>query len=355
MSLGGGASSALDTAVNNSINAGVTYALAAGNDNQDACNTSPARTAAAITVGATTNTDARSSFSNYGTCVDIFAPGSSIMSSWHTDDSATNTISGTSMATPHLAGVAALYLEGTPGATPPAVATALINGSTPSKVTSPGTGSPNRLLYSLLGPAPPPDTTAPETTITSGPAEGSTVSTATPTFAFTSSEAGSTFQCQDDASVTWTACSSPSARGPFANGSHSFRVRAIDASGNIDSSAAARSYTVTVTPPPVPCGLAQGFSGTLSGTNAFVALPTASGYTSTVSGTHRVCLTGPSTANFDVALYKRSSTGTWTRVAVSQSTSSTESITYSATAGTYYVRVYSYSGSGAYQAGLSHP
>src|SRR5262249_51466616 len=109
MSLGGGVSTALDTAVNNSINSGVTYAIAAGDTNP--CTLSPARVAAALTVGATTMTDARSSFSNFGTCVDLFAPGSSITSTWNTSDTATNTISGTSMATPHVTGVAALYLQ----------------------------------------------------------------------------------------------------------------------------------------------------------------------------------------------------------------------------------------------------
>src|SRR5262245_52655325 len=111
MSLGGGVSTALDTAVANAIASGVTFAIAAGNSNANACNSSPARVATAITVGSTTTTDARSSFSNFGTCVDIFAPGSSITSTWNTSDTATNTISGTSMATPHVAGVAALYLS----------------------------------------------------------------------------------------------------------------------------------------------------------------------------------------------------------------------------------------------------
>jgi subtilisin family serine protease len=106
MSLGGGVSSALDTAVVNSTNAGVTYAVAAGNSNANACNSSPARVAVALTVGATTSTDARASYSNYGSCLDIFAPGSSITSAWYTSDTATNTISGTSMASPHVAGVA---------------------------------------------------------------------------------------------------------------------------------------------------------------------------------------------------------------------------------------------------------
>ena len=110
MSLGGGVSTALDNAVANSIASGVTYAVAAGNSNANACNSSPARVAAAITVGATTSTDARASFSNYGTCLDIFAPGSSITSAWYTSNTATNTISGTSMA------VAARGRRGGPGA-----------------------------------------------------------------------------------------------------------------------------------------------------------------------------------------------------------------------------------------------
>ena len=161
MSLGGGISSALDTAITNSINDGVTYAVAAGNETQDACNVSPARVPSAITVGSTTTTDARSSFSNFGTCVDIFAPGSNITSAWRTSDTATNTISGTSMATPHVTGVAALFLETNPTASPATVSAAIINNSTPNKVTGAGTGSPNRLLFSLLtgGPTPTPTPT----------------------------------------------------------------------------------------------------------------------------------------------------------------------------------------------------
>jgi subtilisin family serine protease len=147
MSLGGGASSALDTAVRNSINAGVSYAVAAGNSNANACNSSPARVSTALTVGATAASDARASFSNYGSCLDLFAPGVSIISTWHTSNSATRTLSGTSMATPHVAGVTALYLQGNPSASPATVATALINLSTKNVVTSPGSNSPNRLLY----------------------------------------------------------------------------------------------------------------------------------------------------------------------------------------------------------------
>ncbi|MFL6335168.1 MAG: S8 family peptidase [Pyrinomonadaceae bacterium] len=151
MSLGGGASTALDTAVQNSINSGVTYAIAAGNDyGVDACTESPGRVAAGITVGSTTSTDAKSDFSNIGTCVDVFAPGSSILSSWSTSDTATNTISGTSMATPHVVGVAALYLQNNTTASPATVRDAIVNTATTGVLTGVGTGSPNRLLYSLL-------------------------------------------------------------------------------------------------------------------------------------------------------------------------------------------------------------
>lgn len=151
MSLGGGASTALDNAVNNSVGAGVTYAVAAGNSNANACNSSPAREPSAITVGSTTSSDARSSFSNFGTCVDIFAPGSSITSAWSTSNTATNTISGTSMASPHVAGVAALYLQTNPSASPSTVTNAILNSASTNKLSSIGTGSPNLLLYSLLG------------------------------------------------------------------------------------------------------------------------------------------------------------------------------------------------------------
>ncbi len=150
MSVGGGASSSMDTAVNNLINSGVTVAVAAGNSNANACNYSPARVAAAITVGSTTSSDVRSSFSNYGSCLDLFAPGSSIVSAWYTSNTATASLSGTSMASPHVAGAAALYKQAFPSASPSTIRNALVNNSTTNRITNPGTGSPNRLLYTLF-------------------------------------------------------------------------------------------------------------------------------------------------------------------------------------------------------------
>jgi subtilisin family serine protease len=147
MSLGGGISTSIDNAVANSIASGVTYVVAAGNSNANACNYSPARVPAAITVGATTNTDARASFSNYGSCLDIFAPGVNIPSAWYTSNTATNTISGTSMASPHVAGAAALVLQAHPTWSPAQVTSFLVTNATTGVVTSPGAGSPNRLLY----------------------------------------------------------------------------------------------------------------------------------------------------------------------------------------------------------------
>jgi subtilisin family serine protease len=169
MSLGGGAYAALDQAVQNSINSGVTYVVAAGNNGANACNYSPARVSAAITVGNTTSTDARSSSSNYGSCLDLFAPGTNITSAWNGSDTQTHTISGTSMSSPHVAGVAAMYLDYNPGALPVDVAYAINDASSKNYVTSAGSYSPNRLLYSGFIPAPATNPGTPTPTPTNPP------------------------------------------------------------------------------------------------------------------------------------------------------------------------------------------
>jgi len=182
MSLGGSTSSTLAQAVQNSIASGVVYAVAAGNASIDACSIVPANVTAAITVGASNQYGTAESYSNYGKCVDLYAPGRSIISTWFTSDAAYAGMSGTSMASPHVAGAAALYLSANPTASPAQVTSALVGNATAGVLSTVGSGSPNLLLYTgFIGgassepppPSPtpaPPDTTVPDTTVSPVPA-----------------------------------------------------------------------------------------------------------------------------------------------------------------------------------------
>jgi serine protease len=346
MSLGGGASTALDDAVRRSVAAGVTYAIAAGNSNADACGSSPARVSQALTVGSSTSGDVRSSFSNFGTCVDIFAPGSSITSAWITNDSATNTISGTSMASPHVAGVAALYLATNPGATAADVHAAVVNNASVNKLTSVGTGSPNRLLYSIFGASAPPPVDAPPVA----------------SFTFTCNGLACSFNAgasTDDRGITnYTWMFGDGQSGSGATVSHAygsggtFTVQLIvtDAANQADN----ETRSVTVSAGGAPCTGCQAFTGTLSGTGDFDYHPNGSWYFSSVSGVHRGWLRGPSGSDFDLYLQKWSG-GRWVIVARSESTTSEEQIAYTGTSGYYRWRVYSFRSSGSYSFWLQRP
>ncbi|PEN08746.1 peptidase S8 [Longimonas halophila] len=270
MSLGGGASSALDTAVENAINDGILVVAAAGNDNTDACTASPARVGDALTVGSTTSSDQRSSFSNYGSCVDIWAPGSDIASAWYTSDTAVNTISGTSMASPHAAGVAALYLESNPSASPASVFSGLTDTATSGALSGIGS-SPNLLLYSGL--------------------DGS---------------------------------------GGGDDGGN-------DGGGDDGGNDGGGGDT--------PCSSCATYSGSLSGSGDTANEPNGSYYAG--DGSETAYLEGPSSADFDLYLYRWNGWN-WSEVDSSTSASSSESIDYSGSSGYYLWVVESYSGSGSY-------
>lgn len=344
MSLGGGISTALDNAVTNSINAGVFYAVAAGNENQNACNSSPARVAAAMTVGATTNTDARASFSNWGTCLDIFAPGNSITSAWYTSNTATNSISGTSMASPHVAGVGALYLANNPTATPAQVKAALIDNATPNKVTSPGTGSPNRLLYSLFGGGTPVD---------NPPTASFTFSCTNLTCSFNGS--GSS----DDKGITsyaWTFGDGSSGSGVTtsrtyaAAGTYSVTLTVTDTAGQKGSQT--KAVTVTAAPSS-PCPTCEYYTGSLTA-GASQYQPNGNYFYVSKSGTHLGYLRGPAGADFDLYLQKWNGS-TWVTVKSGTSATANEDVSYSGTAGYYVWRIYSYRGAGSYQFWMKRP
>jgi subtilisin family serine protease len=294
MSLGGGASLSLDQAVQNSINAGVTYVLAAGNETTDACTRSPARVGAAITIGSTTSSDARSSFSNFGNCVDFFAPGSSITSAYHSSNTAAATMSGTSMAAPHAAGAAALYLQTNAGATPQQVRDALYNATTKGKVTG-SQSTNNHLLYT------PPTGFGGGEPANQPPVASFGSSCANLVCSFTDTSTDS-----DGSVVAWswsfgdgaTSTLRHPSRTYAAAGSYVVSLTVTDNQGATNS----KSATIQVTAPPEPP------AGISLSVRAYK-----------VQGLHRADLTwaGATTANVDIyrdgsLLTTRANTGAWT-------------------------------------------
>lgn len=241
LSLAGNTSTSLDAAVAGSVDLGIPWVVPAGNDGANACGYSPARVSKAITVGATTATDAVAGFSNQGTCVDLFAPGEEITSAWSSDYAATRVLSGTSSAAPHVAGVAALFLQWNPNASPSVVADALTGNATPGRITGLTAGSPNLLLQSGFVRIGFPDPVAPSCALTA-PATGATLTGTVPLAAEASDDVGVTqvifhvdgvFLGADETAPYEAAWNTLLAD----NGAHTLTARAYDAGGNMKKSA----------------------------------------------------------------------------------------------------------------------
>jgi subtilisin family serine protease len=257
MSLGGGVSAALNDAVRRAITDGIIMCVAAGNNGLSAANYSPASTIEAITVGATTNTDALATYSNRGSLVDILAPGSAVISAYFTNSTATASLSGTSMASPHVAGAAALYLEYSPGATTSQVQTALKSFAAVNRISGVPAGTVNELLQINFGTVPP--LPAPTVPVLASPAANATGQSLTPTLSWAASTGAVTYNLQVSTSSTFATTllnltnltTTSRALSGLANSTvYYWRVSATNAVGTSEWSAT-RSFT-TVTPLALP-------------------------------------------------------------------------------------------------------
>ena len=302
MSLGGGTSTSLDDAVRRSIADGVTYCIAAGNSTADASTASPARVTEAVTVGATDINDVFAYFSNYGSVVDISAPGVNITSDWNTSNTATNTISGTSMATPHVAGAAALYLQTNPTATPAAVQSALKSNGTSNTITGIPGGTVNLLLYSLVSTGPPPP--APATPVLSSPADASTGISTSPTLSWQTSAGADSYGVQVSTvssfsttvySQTGITATSTGITGLAGNTTYYWRLNATNTGGN-SSWSVTYSFTTGASAPSVPI-----LASPLSGSNNVSRSPTLTWNAASGANTYTVQVS--TNSNFTAIVY----------------------------------------------------
>lgn len=292
MSIGGGVYTALDQAIANLVTSGVTAVVAGGNDNSNSCNFSPARSPSAITVGATTQNDQKASFSNWGTCLDIFAPGESITSLGIKSDTATDVMSGTSMATPHVSGVVAQYLEKNPRATPAEVTQYLISIAVANKIQSPGTGSPNKLLQTVPGSFSPTPTSSPAPTTTQSPQP--------------------------------TQAPVPPIPSPPAQ------------------------------PPSAPCSGCTKYSGQLKFPGDFSVQPSGTYFQTIVQGTHRAWLIEKTpSVDFKISLLQVVNNA-WAVVASGTSNDNGGTLSYDGQPGVYYYRITSVSGAGDFDVYLDY-
>lgn len=254
LSLGTSQSAALDAAVQTSVASGVTYVVAAGNTGVDACSVSPAGVPEVITVGATDSYDTQSSYSNYGSCLDVYAPGSNVASAWNTGVNATMSLNGTSMAAPHVAGAAALYLANNPGSTPAQVGAALSANAIPDKLSNLGAGSPNKLLYtSFIGGAAL-DLIAPTASLTAPGDGGTLTNTVTVSANATDNVALAKVEFYANTTLIGTATTAPYQlswnSNALQNGTYNFTAKATDTAGNFTTSQGVSAAIANTVAPP---------------------------------------------------------------------------------------------------------